>query len=53
MLLKDKTAVIFGESGAIVGAIAKVLARNGARLWLGGRSQNFGAARIFNNWAKY
>jgi 3-oxoacyl-[acyl-carrier protein] reductase len=39
MLLQDRTAIIFGGSGAIGGAIARVMAREGARVFLGGRSQ--------------
>jgi NAD(P)-dependent dehydrogenase (short-subunit alcohol dehydrogenase family) len=38
MLLQDCNAVIFGGSGAIGGAIARVMAREGARVFLGGRS---------------
>jgi 3-oxoacyl-[acyl-carrier protein] reductase len=38
MLLQDRTAIIFGGSGAIGGAIARVMAREGARVFLGGRS---------------
>jgi len=40
MFVKDKVAVIFGGSGAIGGAIAAVLAREGAHVCLGARNQN-------------
>lgn len=39
MLLADKTAVIYGGGGAIGGAIARAFAREGARIFLVGRSQ--------------
>jgi len=39
MFVKDKVAVIFGGSGAIGGAIAAVLAREGAHVCLGARHQ--------------
>jgi NAD(P)-dependent dehydrogenase (short-subunit alcohol dehydrogenase family) len=38
MLLKDKTAVIYGAGGAIGGAVAGAFAREGARLFLTGRN---------------
>ena len=38
MLLNGKTAIIFGAGGAIGGAVAKAFARDGARLFLSGRS---------------
>lgn len=38
MLLNGKTAIIFGAGGAIGGAVAKAFAREGARLFLSGRS---------------
>lgn len=38
MLLKDMTAVIYGGSGAIGAATAGVFAREGARVYLAGRS---------------
>lgn len=38
MLLSGKTAIIFGAGGAIGGAVAKAFAREGARLFLSGRS---------------
>jgi 3-oxoacyl-[acyl-carrier protein] reductase len=38
MLLQERTAIIFGGSGAIGGAIARVMAREGAHVFLGGRS---------------
>jgi 3-oxoacyl-[acyl-carrier protein] reductase len=37
MLLKDKVAVIHGAGGAIGSAVARTFAREGARLFLGGR----------------
>lgn len=37
MLLKDKTAIIYGGSGAVGGAVAKVFAREGARVFLAAR----------------
>jgi NAD(P)-dependent dehydrogenase (short-subunit alcohol dehydrogenase family) len=37
MLLENKTAVIYGAGGAIGGAVARVFAREGARLFLTGR----------------
>ena len=39
MLLKNKNAVIFGGSGAIGGAVARVFAREGARVFISGRTQ--------------
>jgi 3-oxoacyl-[acyl-carrier protein] reductase len=38
MLLKDKNAVIYGGGGAIGGAVARAFAREGARLFLAGRT---------------
>ena len=38
MLLKDRTAVIYGGSGAIGGAAARVFAREGATVFLVGRT---------------
>jgi NAD(P)-dependent dehydrogenase (short-subunit alcohol dehydrogenase family) len=38
MLLKDKTAVIYGAGGAIGGAVARAFAREGATLFLTGRN---------------
>ena len=38
LLLEKKTAVIYGGSGAIGGAIARVFAREGARVHLAGRT---------------
>ncbi|MFF4988265.1 SDR family NAD(P)-dependent oxidoreductase [Streptosporangium saharense] len=38
-LLKDKSAVIYGGGGAIGGAIARVFAREGARVFIAGRTQ--------------
>jgi NAD(P)-dependent dehydrogenase (short-subunit alcohol dehydrogenase family) len=37
MLLKNKTAVIYGAAGAIGGAVARAFAREGAQLFLTGR----------------
>ena len=39
MLLEDRTAVIHGGGGAIGGAVAKAFAREGARVFLGGRTR--------------
>jgi NAD(P)-dependent dehydrogenase (short-subunit alcohol dehydrogenase family) len=39
MLLENRTAVIYGGGGAIGGAVARVFAREGARLYLVGRTQ--------------
>jgi NAD(P)-dependent dehydrogenase (short-subunit alcohol dehydrogenase family) len=39
VLLQDRTAVIYGGGGAIGGAVARVFAREGARLYLAGRTQ--------------
>jgi NAD(P)-dependent dehydrogenase (short-subunit alcohol dehydrogenase family) len=39
MLLKNKSAVIFGGGGAIGGAVARVFAREGARVFICGRTQ--------------
>jgi 3-oxoacyl-[acyl-carrier protein] reductase len=38
MLLKDKNAVIYGAGGAIGGAVARAFAREGARVFLAGRT---------------
>jgi NADP-dependent 3-hydroxy acid dehydrogenase YdfG len=49
MLLAGKVAVIFGGSGAIGCAVAQVMAREGAHVFLGARSQqnlNQAASRI-------
>lgn len=40
MLLKDKVAVIFGGSGAIGSAVARVMSREGADIYLGARIQH-------------
>lgn len=39
-LLAEKTAVIYGGGGAIGGAVARVFAREGARVFLAGRTQS-------------
>jgi len=39
MLLKNKTAVIYGGSGAIGGAVARVFAREGAKVFIVGQTQ--------------
>jgi len=39
MLLENKNAVIYGGGGAIGGAVARVFAREGARVFLAGRTQ--------------
>jgi 3-oxoacyl-[acyl-carrier protein] reductase len=38
MLLEQKTAVVYGAGGAIGGAVARAFAREGARLFLAGRT---------------
>src|SRR5689334_3158770 len=38
MLLKDKVAVIYGAGGAIGGAVARAFGREGARVFLAGRT---------------
>lgn len=40
MLVDGKVAVIFGGSGAIGSAVAHVLAREGAQVYLGARRQD-------------
>lgn len=39
MLLKDKVAVIYGAGGGIGGAVARAFAREGANVFLAGRTQ--------------
>jgi 3-oxoacyl-[acyl-carrier protein] reductase len=39
MLLENKVAVIYGGGGAIGGAVARAFAREGARVYLAGRTQ--------------
>src|SRR5688572_2173761 len=39
MLLSDKTAVIYGGGGAIGGAIARAFQREGAEVFLAGRTK--------------
>jgi NAD(P)-dependent dehydrogenase (short-subunit alcohol dehydrogenase family) len=39
MLLQDKSAVIYGGGGAIGGGVARVFAREGARVFITGRAQ--------------
>ncbi|GAA1853712.1 SDR family NAD(P)-dependent oxidoreductase [Asanoa iriomotensis] len=38
-LLEDKNAVIYGGGGAVGGAVARVFAREGARVFIAGRTQ--------------
>ena len=38
MLLENKTAIIYGAGGAIGGAIARIFAREGAKVFLSGRT---------------
>lgn len=38
MLLRDKTAIVYGAGGAVGGAVARAFARQGARVFLAGRS---------------
>jgi 3-oxoacyl-[acyl-carrier protein] reductase len=40
MLLRDKNAVIYGGGGSIGGAVARAFAREGARVFLAGRTQS-------------
>jgi len=39
MVLKDKTAVIYGAGGAVGGAVARAFSREGAKLFLTGRNR--------------
>src|SRR5215468_3255727 len=39
MLLADRSAVIYGGGGAIGGAVARVFAREGAQVFIAGRTQ--------------
>jgi len=39
MLLKDKTAIVYGAGGAIGGAVARAFAREGAKVFLAGRTK--------------
>jgi len=39
MLLENKVAVIYGAGGSIGGAVARAFAREGARVFLAGRTQ--------------
>src|SRR3712207_6766151 len=39
MLLKDKNAVIYGGGGSVGGAVAKEFAREGAKVFLAGRTR--------------
>ena len=39
MLLEDKTAVVYGAGGAVGGAVARAFAREGASVFLAGRSR--------------
>jgi NAD(P)-dependent dehydrogenase (short-subunit alcohol dehydrogenase family) len=39
MLLQDKNAVIYGGGGAIGGAVARAFAREGATVFLAGRTR--------------
>jgi 3-oxoacyl-[acyl-carrier protein] reductase len=38
MLLEDKTAIVYGAGGSIGGAAARAFAREGARVYLAGRT---------------
>ena len=38
MLLADKNAIIYGGGGSIGGAVARAFAREGARVFLAGRT---------------
>lgn len=39
MLLQDRTAIVYGGSGAVGGAVAKAFAREGARVFLAARNE--------------
>ncbi len=39
MLLENKNAIIYGEGGAIGGAVARAFAREGAKVFLAGRTR--------------
>jgi NAD(P)-dependent dehydrogenase (short-subunit alcohol dehydrogenase family) len=39
MLLRDRTAIVYGGSGAVGGAVAKAFAREGARVFLAARNR--------------
>jgi NAD(P)-dependent dehydrogenase (short-subunit alcohol dehydrogenase family) len=39
MLLKDRVAIVYGGGGAVGGAVAKAFAREGARVFLAGRTR--------------
>lgn len=39
MLMRDRTAVIYGGAGAVGSAVARAMAREGAQVFLAGRSQ--------------
>jgi 3-oxoacyl-[acyl-carrier protein] reductase len=39
MLLKDKTAIVYGAGGAIGGAVARAFAREGAKVFLAGHTK--------------
>lgn len=38
MLLENKNAIVYGAAGAIGGAVARAFARDGARVFLAGRT---------------
>jgi 3-oxoacyl-[acyl-carrier protein] reductase len=38
MLLENKNAVVYGGSGSVGGAVARVFAREGAKVFLAGRT---------------
>src|SRR5258706_16327140 len=38
MLLKDKTAIVYGGGGSVGGAVARAFAREGAHVFLAGRT---------------
>ena len=39
MLLKDKTAIVYGAGGSIGGAVARAFAREGAKVFLAGHTK--------------
>jgi 3-oxoacyl-[acyl-carrier protein] reductase len=40
MLLQDRTAIVYGGGGSIGGAVARAFAREGARVFLAGRTRS-------------
>ena len=46
MLLEGKVAVIYGAGGSIGGAVARAFAREGARVFLAGRTKAKSSTRL-------